>query len=43
MNPCAVAIVVDPKRTMSAGQVEIGAYRTYENDEIADELKKRRN
>ncbi len=27
-----VAIVVDPKRTMSAGKVEIGAFRTYPKD-----------
>ena len=25
----AVAIVIDPKRTISAGKVEIGAFRTY--------------
>merc|ERR1712158_79598 len=27
----AIAIVVDPKRTMSAGKVEIGAFRCYTN------------
>jgi COP9 signalosome complex subunit 5 len=24
-----VAVVIDPNRTMSAGKVEIGAFRTY--------------
>jgi COP9 signalosome complex subunit 5 len=27
-----LAIVVDPKRTMSAGKVEIGCFRTYTDD-----------
>lgn len=31
-DPC-LAIVVDPKRTMSAGKVEIGAFRTFTNQE----------
>jgi hypothetical protein len=39
INPCSVAIVVDPKRSMSAGQVEIGAFRTYGSDEISNQLK----
>ena len=29
-----LAIVVDPHRTMSAGKVEIGCFRTYSPDEI---------
>ena len=29
-----LAIVVDPHRTMSAGKVEIGCFRTYSKDEI---------
>jgi COP9 signalosome complex subunit 5 len=37
--PHAVGIVVDPKRSMSAGQVEIGAFRTYYDDEIADKMR----
>lgn len=37
--PHAVAIVVDPKRSISAGQVEIGAFRTYYDDEIADKMR----
>ena len=28
----ALAIVVDPKQTMSAGKVEIGVFRTYTDD-----------
>jgi len=42
-NPCGVAIVVDPKRSMSAGKVEIGAFRTYgvgnEADAMSDQMK----
>ena len=34
----ALAIVVDPKMTMSAGKVEIGVFRTYTND-YAEKLK----
>lgn len=34
----ALAIVIDPKRTMSAGKVEIGVFRTYTN-QYAEELK----
>ena len=34
----ALAIVVDPKQTMSAGKVEIGVFRTYTND-YAEKLK----
>ena len=34
----ALAIVVDPKATMSAGKVEIGVFRTYTND-YAEKLK----
>jgi hypothetical protein len=34
----AIAIVVDPKRTMSAGKVEIGCFRAYQ-DAHADKLK----
>lgn len=29
-----LAIVVDPHRTMSAGKVEIGCFRTYSDAEI---------
>jgi len=29
-----VAIVIDPKRTMSAGKVEIGCFRTYSDEYI---------
>ena len=35
----ALAIVVDPKQTMSAGKVEIGVFRTY-TDEYAEKLNK---
>ena len=35
----ALAIVVDPKMTMSAGKVEIGVFRTY-TDEYAEKLNK---
>jgi len=42
-NPSGVAIVVDPKRSMSAGKVEIGAFRTYgafaEADAMSDKMK----
>ena len=34
----ALAIVVDPKATMSAGKVDIGVFRTY-TDEYAEKLK----
>lgn len=34
-----LAIVVDPKRTMTAGKVEIGCFRTY-TDAYAEEVKK---
>jgi len=30
-----IAIVIDPKRTMSAGKVEIGCFRTYSEGEVA--------
>ena len=30
-----LAIVVDPKRTMSAGKVEIGCFRTYTDEHAA--------
>jgi len=33
----ALAIVVDPKMTMSAGKVEIGVFRTY-TDDYAEKL-----
>lgn len=33
----ALAIVIDPKMTMSAGKVEIGVFRTY-TDDYADKL-----
>ena len=33
-DPC-VAIVIDPHRTMSAGKVEIGCFRTYSEAHIA--------
>jgi COP9 signalosome complex subunit 5 len=29
-----LAIVIDPKKTMSAGKVEIGAFRCYSEGEI---------
>ena len=35
----AIAIVVDPKRTMSAGKVEIGAFRCYTNEYAEKKLK----
>ena len=35
-----IAIVVDPKRTMSAGKVELGCYRTFPDDYIQDLEKK---
>lgn len=31
MDPC-IAIVIDHKRSMAAGKVEIGCYRAYEDD-----------
>jgi len=31
-NPCSVAVVVDHKRSIAAGKVEIGCFRTYTND-----------
>ena len=30
-----MAVVIDPKRTMSAGKVEIGVFRTYSEAYIA--------
>jgi len=33
----ALAIVIDPKMTMSAGKVEIGVFRTY-SDEYAEKM-----
>jgi|LakMenE18May11ns_1017448.scaffolds.fasta_scaffold7273340_1 hypothetical protein len=38
MDPC-IAIVVDHKRSMAAGKVEIGCFRAYKND-YADKMKK---
>lgn len=38
----ALAIVIDPKRTMSAGKVEIGVFRTYTN-QYAEELKQKQD
>ena len=35
----AVAIVVDPHRTMSAGKVEIGCFRAYTNEHAEKVLK----
>lgn len=32
MQDPAIAIVIDPKRTIAAGKVEIGAFRCYTND-----------
>lgn len=37
-----LAIVVDPKRTMSAGKVEIGCFRTY-SDAYAEQVKAQGN
>ena len=37
-----LAIVIDPKRTMSAGKVEIGCFRTYSDahiKKIEDDMK----
>jgi len=39
MDP-SIAIVVDPKRTMAAGKVEIACFRTY-RDQYAEELLKK--
>lgn len=36
----AIAIVIDPWRTMAAGKVEIGCFRTYTND-YAEQLQKK--
>jgi COP9 signalosome complex subunit 5 len=32
MQDPAIAIVIDPKRTIAAGKVELGCFRTYTND-----------
>lgn len=39
MQDPAIAIVVDPKRTMSAGKVELGCFRTY-TDTFAEKNRK---
>jgi len=36
MQDPAIAIVVDPKRTISAGKVEVGCFRTYPKDYKSD-------
>jgi len=35
----AVAIVIDPNRTMAAGKVEIGCFRCYTNEHAEKVLK----
>ena len=37
-DPC-IAIVVDPKRTIAAGKVEIGCFRAFQDDEAEKRLK----
>jgi hypothetical protein len=32
MQDPSVAIVIDPKRTIAAGKVEIGCFRAYQED-----------
>jgi COP9 signalosome complex subunit 5 len=37
-----VAVVIDPDRTVSAGKVEIGAFRTYDDEYVKEQEKKQK-